>query len=203
MDWIKHFLDQQYWIHVFERFSLFAPLMGILLVMIEAFIPILPLYVLVSINVMAFGFWQGYILSWVGNCGGTIIVFLLIRRFGAERFQRKIQKSRRIKNIFLWIERHGFLPVFILLSFPFTPSSVISGLSALSKVETRVFVFAILFGKLLMILSLSFIGFNISEFFTKPIRSSLFILMTLAVSGIGKIVIKKYEKHLDKMHHKI
>lgn len=197
MPWYKLLLDSQFWMEIFEHFSVFAPLVGILLVMVEAFIPILPLSVFVAINVMAFGFWQGYLYSWIGNVTGSIIVFKTIKRFGTARFQKIIQKSKRIKNIFIWIENHGFFPIFVLLTFPFTPSFVVCGLSALAGVKNKTFYYSIIYGKLFMILSLSFIGFNLSEFIKQPIKSSLFIAITLSISLIGKFVIGRYEKKLD------
>lgn len=202
MEWTKMLLDQEFWMSTFERFSVFAPIMAICLVMLEAFVPVFPLYVFVAINVMAFGFWQGYLYSWIGNCAGTIIVFLLIRKVGTSWFQRRIEKSRRIKNIFMWIHRHGFFPIFLLMTFPFTPSFVISGLSALSRVEAKTFFGAILFGKLFMILSLSFIGYNVSGFLQQPLKSSIYIVLTLSISLLAKIIFGQVEKHLEKRYHR-
>lgn len=185
------------WVDVFKSFTDFGPIAGILLVMIEAFIPILPLSVFVAMNVMAFGFWIGYLCSWIGNVAGSLVVFFLIKKYGMVRFNIKIQKSKKIRNTFLWIKKHGFMPIFILLTFPFTPSFLICGLSALAGINYKTFVYSIVFGKLIMILSLSFIGYNLSEFMSHPIKSVVLISVTVGLSLIARVFMKRHDQKLE------
>ncbi len=192
--------DTKSWTDLFQAFTEYGPLAGVLLVMIEAFIPILPLSVFVAMNVLAFGFWIGYLCSWVGNVAGSLIVFYLIKKYGMAKFNNKIQKSKRIKNTFLWIKKHGFLPIFVLLTFPFTPSFLICGLSALAGISYKTFFYSIVFGKLIMILSLSFIGYNLSEFLSHPIKSAVFIGITLSISLIARVLMKRHDKKLELEH---
>lgn len=183
-----------------ESITALGPIAGILLIMTEAFIPVLPLSVFVAINVMAFGFWQGYLYSWIGNVLASILLFSIIRRYGTTRFRKKIESNRSLNNIFVWIQQHGFMPIFILLSFPFTPSCLVCGLSALAGIRYKTFIYSIVFGKLIMILSLSFIGYNISEFLNQPIKSVVLILLTLSISFGAKMIMRRYEKKLDRMN---
>lgn len=202
MDWdfLKFALDTEYWVRFFGQFSFFAPLIGVILAMTEAFLPILPLSVIVAINIMALGFWQGYVVSWIGTTVGTYIVFTLVRKFGMKKFQHLMQRSRRVRNIFIWIQRQGFLPIFILMTFPFTPSIVVCGLSALAGIKSKTFLYSLIFGKLFMVFSLSLIGYNLSSFIQQPIKSMMFILLILLFSGVGKIVVGMHEKKLDRLH---
>lgn len=197
-EWVMIMMtESKSWYDFFEVFTEFGPLAGILLVMIEAFIPILPLSVFVAMNVMAFGFWLGYLYSWIGNVAGSLIVFFLIKKYGMAKFHKKIQKSKKIKNTFLWIKKHGFLPIFVLLTFPFTPSFLICGLSALAEISYKTFIYSIVFGKLIMILSLSFIGYNLTEFISHPIKSVLLISLTFSFSLIARFFMNRHEKKLD------
>ena len=50
-------------------------LTGFLLVFIECFIPALPLSVFVALNVNAFGFLIGCIISWLATCLGSYICY--------------------------------------------------------------------------------------------------------------------------------
>jgi len=163
--------------------------------MIEAFFPPLPLSLFVTINVMAFGFFFGYIYSFIGTTVGSILVFFIIRKIGQERFQRRIERSKRLRNIFLWIKAKGFIPIFILLTFPFTPSIVVCGLAGLAGVKSKTYI-----GKMLMVLSLSFIGYNITSFVEQPIKSVILILVTLSVSFIAKKIIGIHERRLNEKH---
>jgi len=193
-------LSIEFWNELLSQFTKLGPIGGILLAMIEAFFPPLPLTLFVTINVVAFGFGPGYAYSFLGTTIGSISVFFIIKKLGRGRIHRRIEKSRRLKNMFIWIKSKGFMPIFILLTFPFTPSILVCGLAALADVKNRDYIWATILGKLVMVLSLSFIGFNVGAFFSKPLRSILLICGTLSISFIAKAVIGRYEKHLDKKH---
>lgn len=198
IEWFKELMTLGYWTDMLNQISSMGMFAGVGLAMIEAFFPPLPLILFVTINVMAFGFWTGYLYSWLGSCIGSIIVFLVIKKFGQKRFQQKIAKNEKIYNIFNWIKDKGFTPIFFLLTFPFTPSIVVCGLAALAGIKNREYISALVLGKLIMIFSLSFIGFNIRAFVEQPLKSILLISITFAISLIGKKVIKLFEKKYEK-----
>ncbi len=184
-------------LELIEQFAQYGPFAGILLTMIEAFFPPLPLVVFVTINIFAYGFWPGYIYSFIGTFTGSWLMFMIIRRFGKSHFANLIHKNRRFENILHWIKGKGFMPIFILLTFPFTPSIVVCGLSGLADVRSEEYAIALFLGKLVMVFSLSFIGYNVQSFVTQPIKSILFILATLSISFIGKRFVIWYEKKVE------
>jgi uncharacterized membrane protein YdjX (TVP38/TMEM64 family) len=194
IEWINEIFTAGYWVNMLSQISSMGIFAGVGLAMIEAFFPPLPLILFVTINITAFGFWTGYLYSWLGSCIGSIIVFFIIKRFGQKKFQQKIAHNEKIYNIFQWIKEKGFTPVFLLLTFPFTPSIVICGLAALAGIKNKEYISALVLGKLIMIFSLSFIGFNVRAFFEQPLKSIILILITLTISIIGKKVIKFLEK---------
>lgn len=89
------------------------------------------------------------------------------------------------------------MPIFLLMSFPLTPSIVVCGLAGLADVRSEEYVTALFMGKLVMVFSLSFIGYNIRSFVTQPLRSGLFILAVVVLSFIGKKFVEWYEKKID------
>ncbi|QUI22677.1 TVP38/TMEM64 family protein [Vallitalea pronyensis] len=190
LDWINEFLSFGYWEQMLNEIRSLGMFAGVGLAMLEAFFPPLPLVVFVGINVAAFGFWLGYFYSWLGSSIGSIIVFLLIKKFGQKKFQQRIAKNEKIYNIFHWIKEKGFTPIFFLLTFPFTPSIIVCGLAALVGTRNKDYFSALILGKLVMIFSLSFIGFNLQNFIEKPMRSGILILSTLVISLIGKQLLK-------------
>ncbi|GKX30656.1 TVP38/TMEM64 family protein [Vallitalea longa] len=198
IDWLKELMTLGYWTNMLDQIREIGIFAGVGLAMIEAFFPPLPLILFVTINVTAFGFWTGYMYSWLGSCIGSIIVFLVIKRFGQKRFQQKIAHNEKIFNIFRWIKEKGFTPVFFLHTFPFTPSIVVCGLAALAGIKNREYISGLVLGKLLMIFSLSFIGFNVRAFVEQPLKSIILISATLAISLIGKKIIKICEKKFEK-----
>lgn len=198
IDWLKELMTFGYWNNMLDQIREIGMFAGIGLAMIEAFFPPLPLILFVTINITAFGFWIGYMYSWIGSCIGSIIVFLVIKRFGQKRFQRKIAHNEKIDNIFKWIKEKGFTPVFFLHTFPFTPSIVVCGLAALAGIKNREYISGLVLGKLLMIFSLSFIGFNVKAFVDQPVKSIILISGTIAISLVGKRIIKMFEKKFEK-----
>jgi len=171
-----------------------GPLVGILLPIIEAFIPILPLVAFVIINVGVFGLFWGYIYSWIGNCLGSLLLFLLIKKVGGKWLEKNIEKSK-YKGTLEKIRKKNFTVLFFLYCFPFTPSFLISGTSALANMNTKRFLAALIPSKLIMMISLSIIGMNVKSFFKKPIKSIIFVLIILLFNMLCKKIVDIYEKN--------
>lgn len=170
---------------VFRYVEACGPIAGILFPVIEAFFPILPLVAFVIINVAAFGFFFGYLYSWIGNCIGSFLLFLLIRRIGGKKLELKI-KQNKYKNILEKIKNRNTTVLFFLYCFPFTPSFLISGTAALANMNTNWFLITLLPAKFVMMLSLAFIGENVSSFFETPTKSILYIIFILIINYIIK-----------------
>lgn len=192
----EHLLD------LIQQFARFGPFAGITLTMIESLFPPLPLVVFVTINIIAYGFFWGYLYSFLGTFIGSYIMFIIISKYGRKRFEKMVHRSRRLDNLLHWINEKGFTPIFILLTFPFTPSIVVCGLAGLAGVKRDEYVLALFLGKLIMVFSLSFIGYNMTAFVNQPIKSVLLIVMTLSISFLGKYLIAWYEKRVEKHRQK-
>ena len=175
-----------------------GPAAGILLPVIEAFIPVLPLVGFVIINVAVFGFFLGYVYSWIGNCLGSVLLFMLIRKIGGRKIENKIEKSK-YRGTLEKIRKKNLSVLFFLYCFPFTPSFLISGTAALTNMNTQKFLLVLIPSKFVMLLSLAFIGQNVSSYFENPEKSIFFIIFIVAVNIISKYFIKKYEEY----HRKI
>jgi len=135
-----------------------GPIPGILLPFFEAFFPFLPLFVFVTANANAFGLWIGFILSWVGATSGAMMVFYLARIYGKKRALGFVHKHPAVQKAMLWIDRHGFGPLFLLLCFPFTPSALVNIVGGLSDISPKQYMLAVLSGKMVMIFTISFIN---------------------------------------------
>ena len=196
-------IEEQYeqLLNLISQFSTYGPFAGILLTLVEAFFPPLPLVVFVTINVIAYGFFQGYIYSFIGTFIGSLAVYLLIDRFAKDRFRHMVHRSKRFDRLLAWIRDKGFVPVFVLFAFPLTPSIVVCGLAGLAGVKHDEYVVALFFGKAIMVLSLSTIGYNLASFVEQPLKSALLIGGVVMLSFLGRKIIQIYEsKILEKKH---
>ncbi|TFJ93553.1 TVP38/TMEM64 family protein [Lentibacillus salicampi] len=197
MDW-RIWLEQdrldEFIRHLLSEYESLGPLPGVLLPFIEAFLPFLPLVVFVLANAAAYGLWEGFILSWAGACAGAILVFLLIRRLGDKRFFKAIRRNKQVLQVTGWVERHGFGPLFLLMCFPFSPSSVINIVSGLSKISTQQFILAVLMGKTVMIFSIAFIGSSIFEFAKNPVRTIVVGVCIVLFWVFGKYIERRLQR---------
>ncbi|WP_102271876.1 TVP38/TMEM64 family protein [Cytobacillus massiliigabonensis] len=169
-----------------EKYRSFGPLPGILLPMLEAFLPFLPLFIFVMANANAFGLWFGFLLSWIGSTVGALLVFLLVRKYGQKRMLRFLKKSPKVQKLMAWVERHGFGPLFILLCFPFTPSAVVNIVAGLSKISIAQYMLAVLTGKIVMIFTMSFVGYDIKSLITQPVRTAIVGVIIFILWYVGK-----------------
>ncbi|WP_019414449.1 TVP38/TMEM64 family protein [Paenisporosarcina sp. TG20] len=163
-----------------------GPIIGFLLPFLEAFLPFLPLFVFVFANASAYGLWIGFLLSWAGTTVGSYLFFLVIRKYGRARFLGFMVKHERVQKLIIWIENNGFGPLFLLLCFPFSPSALVNIVAGLSNMKKNTYLWALLAGKFVMILTISFIGYDIRALITQPIRTAIVLAVIVLLWFIGK-----------------
>lgn len=168
---------------------------GFFLVFIECFIPMLPLSVFVALNVNAFGFFLGVLISWIATSLGSFICYLIftfIEEKVIEKFlnRKTIGKIQKAINKFNEISFSGLV---LLITLPFTPSCLVNILCGLTRMKKEKFVASILIGKLFSIIFWGYIGKSILESIT-DLKSIIFIIGTLVIAYIiSKIINKKFE----------
>lgn len=184
-----------------QEYRSFGPIPGILLPMIEAFFPFLPLVLFVMANASAFGLWLGFLYSWIGSCMGALLLFLLIRRFGQKRIFSFLSKHPKVRKLMDWVDRHGFGPLFLLLCFPFTPSVIVNVVAALSKISLYQYMLAVAIGKMVMIFMISFVGYDLHSLITKPYRTAIVLLLIFILWYVGKRIEVRLNKSMDIDHN--
>ncbi|MFC5464701.1 TVP38/TMEM64 family protein [Lederbergia graminis] len=184
-------------VELIEQYRALGPLPSLLLPMLEAFLPFLPLFLFVMASANAFGLGWGFLFSWIGASVGALLVFLLVRRYGDARVFQFLRRSKKVKSLTSWVERHGFGPLFILLCFPFTPSAVVNIVAGMSKINIYQYMLAVLAGKAVMIFTLSFIGHDIVSLIKHPLRTAIVLVIIVILWFVGKQVEGKMQ---DKVH---
>ncbi|MGE6487666.1 TVP38/TMEM64 family protein [Paenisporosarcina sp. NPDC076898] len=174
-----------------------GPLIGFLLPFLEAFLPFLPLFVFVFANASAYGLWIGFLLSWAGTLVGSYLVFLLVRKYGRARFLRFMTKHERVQKLIHWVETHGFGPLFLLLCFPFTPSALVNLVAGLSNMKKNSYLWTLIAGKFVMILTISFIGYDIRALINQPIRTAIVVGVIILLWFVGKQVENRLNKRVE------
>ncbi|MCG7339419.1 TVP38/TMEM64 family protein [Staphylococcus sp. ACRSN] len=178
--------------HWFDLFGDLGYIVGFLLPFIEAFLPILPIIVFVIVNVNAYGLWIGTLLAWLGTVLGSYIVFLIFRRLTHTKYMQRIQHQKSVQRLIHFIDRHGVIPIFILLCFPFTPSALVNIVASLSHIKAHVYLYVLLASKLIMIGLIGWLGSDITTLFTNPLRLIIVFIVIVLMWFVGH----RIEKHL-------
>jgi uncharacterized membrane protein YdjX (TVP38/TMEM64 family) len=200
IDTIKQWFTLENVLSVLEQYRSFGVFPGIAATLLESFFPILPMFVFVMANAAAFGLWEGFLISWTGACLGSILVFWLTRKIGQKRFFRFVSRHHKVRQFMHWIERHGFGPVFLLYCFPFTPSAVVNIVAGLSRISRQQFILAVLLGKMVMVFTISFIGYDIVALVKQPLRTVAIAVVIILLWYAGKRVEARFslaEKQLN------
>ncbi|WP_210364636.1 TVP38/TMEM64 family protein [Bacillus sp. REN3] len=184
-----------------SEYRSFGPIPGILLPMLEAFLPFLPLFLFVMANANAFGLWFGFLFSWIGAVAGALLVFWIFRKYGQARVLRIIHRHPKVQKGMNWIERRGFGPLFLILCFPFTPSALVNIVSGLSNISMAQYMLAVVAGKMVMIFTISFVGYDIRSLVTNPSRTAVVLVIIAVLWYVGKRIEVKMNMSVKKDEH--
>ena len=169
---------------------------------IESFIPMLPLVAIVTANAALFGMVKGFLISWLGSVTGTICLFLLVSKIGENSKLLEKIKNEKIKKAILWVDKKGFKLLFIAYACPFLPDCVITIASAITKRDKTTFMSAVLSGKFIMFLVVSYIGQDIYGFITSPIKIIGFCVVVFLAWVLGNKLNKDLEYIEERVHNK-
>ena len=106
-------------------------------------------------------------------------------------------KHERVQKLIHWVETHGFGPLFLLLCFPFTPSALVNLVAGLSNMKKNSYLWTLIAGKFVMILTISFIGYDIRALITQPIRTAIVVGVIILLWFIGKRVESRLNKRVE------
>lgn len=160
-------------------------LIGIGATFLESFIPALPLLAIVIMNAALLGFWGGVISSAIGSCMGTVVLFLLANKFRNLKFIAKMrnEKTEKVTN---WINKQGYIVLYLCYSSPFIPSCLISISSGLAGKNLKDFLPGMVLGKMTLFAIASYIGYDINGLLHNPIRIVIIVIMIATSFLVGK-----------------
>ena len=188
MEYIQElfYLAHDYWI--------LTMIVGIFSTFVESFLPVLPLVAIVTANAAIFGLVIGLLISWMGSGLGTASLFLLISRFNNNKIFNKLRNEKTDKAV-KWLEKQGFKLLFIAYSCPFIPGCLVTVASAFCKRSPKSFIPAMLAGKFVMFLVVSYVASDIKGFITNPLKIAFFVGLVFMSWEIGIKVNNSLEEH--------
>lgn len=170
--------------------NLIGPIFACILIIIESIIPILPLFVFITVIVLRFGIFIGFILSWILTIVGCILSFLLVRYISNKYIKMKNKKLYKLMHI---IEKLSFSELVLIIAIPFTPAFLINIAAGLSNISLKRFIISIAIGKISLIAFWGFIGTSLIESLLNPVVLIKIIIMLLFVYVLSDLVNKKFD----------
>lgn len=142
-------------------FGTAAGIIFVLIQIIQVIIPVIPGGVSCVAGVIVFGAGMGFVYNYVGICIGSILVFLIAKRYGRPLMVKMFDK-KLIDKYESWTEKNGrFTKLFALAIFlPVAPDDFPCYLAGTTRMKLKTFTAVILLGKPLSIAAYS-MGLNL------------------------------------------
>lgn len=125
-----------------------GPIIFILIQILQVVIPIIPGGISTAAGVLIFGPYAGFIYNYVGICIGSIIIFLLGRRYGKPFILSMISDKTYNKYIGWLDNQNRFEKLFALAIFlPVAPDDALCLMAGLTNISVKKFTWIILLAK--------------------------------------------------------
>ena len=129
-----------------------GPVIFIFIQILQVVIPIIPGGISTAAGVLIFGPYAGFIYNYVGICIGSIIIFLLGRRYGKPFILSMISDKTYNKYIGWLDNQHRFEKLFALDIFlPVAPDDALCLMAGLTNISVKRYTLIILIAKPLSI----------------------------------------------------
>ncbi len=153
-----------------------APLMSILLMIVQAIVAPLPAFIVTAANGMIFGSLWGAVISWTGAMMGALTSFGIARLVGDVTVEKVVRNKRAVELLKHAGEKRGFYVILIARLLPFISFDIISYMAGLSGIRPWPFAMATALGMLPATILYTFFGRQIPAI---EERSPLFITVTV------------------------
>ncbi len=168
-----------------------GPIIGILIIILESIIPILPLGAFIALNMLAFGTFFGFFISWLATCFGCILSYYIFKKGFSDKLYNNIKENGKTKKILNVIKKLSFSKLVLLMAMPFTPAFLVNITAGLSQMNFTKFVCAVLLSKIFIIYFWGYVGTSIIESVTDVITLLRIFGLLIIAYFISKLIQKK------------
>ena len=172
--------------------GLLAPIISCFLIVLEGILAFLPLFVFITINMLVLGPILGGFLSWICTSIGGFITFYLCRKGFHNIFQNKIKNKGKLSKLMKLIDNLKFKQLVLFVAIPFMPSFFINVSAGLSNLAIKKYLYALLLGKIFVVIFWGYIGCNLVDCLTNPIEGIKVIILVIIAYIVAQIVNKKF-----------
>jgi uncharacterized membrane protein YdjX (TVP38/TMEM64 family) len=112
-----------------------------------AILGVMPTVFVTAANIAVFGFWEGTLLSFIGEALGAVVAFWLYRKGLKKISEVKLSKYKKGKELMEVRGKEAFYLILALRFLPFIPSGIVTFFAAIGSVSISIFALASSLGK--------------------------------------------------------
>jgi uncharacterized membrane protein YdjX (TVP38/TMEM64 family) len=168
-----------------RSFGLWAPVISLLLMLLQSVIAPLPGSIVAAANGVIFGVWWGTLLSWAGGLLGATVSFWLARLLGLGLLERWFGQER-LERMEAIGTSQGFWLVLLARLTPLVSFDLISYLAGLSAIGFGRFLLATAIGMLPGTFAWTALGHDLALAQTTSWRLSLLALFAVVAALAGR-----------------
>lgn len=140
--------DQTKMHHFVSQFGTFSVVVIILLQMLQVVFPVIPGGIGMIVATLIFGIWWGFVINYVSIVLGSIIAFLIARKYGKPLVKRFFSKKLFDKYEALLDHQETFDKVFLVsILMPIAPDDFLCYLAGITQMDFKKFVLILLLAK--------------------------------------------------------
>lgn len=139
---------QQQLLHFFQQHPQWAIIISLIVSVLVAVAGVLPSVFVTAANILFFGFWEGVLLSFLGEALGAAFAFLLYRKGFKKSAGKKLTQFPKAAALVQAQGSKAFGLIFSLRLLPFVPSGLVTFAAAIGQTGLLLFVVASSLGKI-------------------------------------------------------
>lgn len=172
--------------------GIWGPIVGSLLIVVESILPILPLFVFITLNFLKFGPIIGFIISWICTVIGCYLSFLMFRNGIQTWFENRLRHKDGVDKIMGFVDKAKLENIVVLLAIPFTPAFAVNIAAGLSKMDKKRYLMALIIGKIFLVFFWGFVGTSLVD----SIKHPMALIKIFVIIGVAYIFSKMFSKKI-------
>ncbi len=165
---VNLFTDEAVMKHYLGLFGRSAPIIFVIIQLVQVVVPIIPGAITIPIGILVFGHVYGFVFNFTGIMIGSVINFYLAKVYGRPLVRSLVSEKQYQKYIGKIEHNHTFNRFFTAsMFFPVTPADLLCYLAGLSDMSFKYFFISLSAGKPITLLAYSYGSLFVLHFFSK------------------------------------
>jgi len=152
-----------------------------------------PQWMLITGTVLAFGVWEGGVLSWVGSLLSAILGFGIGQGLGAERLRRV--DAKLVRRLSSAVRKNGFMTSLVVRLVPTGPAILVNLAAGVSRMKFRHFIAGTAIGIVPKILIICLISQGLISGLSGSLMAVFFAALAIVAILLSWVARKRLEVH--------